>query len=268
RLFGGAKINGFDKNNFYEAFAPFWESRANLRNNPILTDPIYQENPYPGIWGGNRPAWPKGQAKGYPVFKPASTDAGFYIYPNLSSFEYHGATYYNPHLTPWEYIDAYYDATLKYYEKYTDDSIGTYYLDLRGNIVDNLKNDGRIIVDDGYYIEVGKEGTYKVVINGHNFNVKAIKAQYGDKFTLSFDDKMKAVLATGYNKIRVFTTLPESPAEPFNAEDNKINRLLGTSTIAGSDEGKDLYCDFNFPKEIKFADAKADKSKLKPAAEK
>ncbi len=251
----GGRINGIEDDSvFNAAFSTYWETRANLRNNQVLISSNYIGESYPGL--GNLGTG----SKTYSVFTaPGNT---FYIYPELWSFAYGGNNYSNPHITPWEYIDAHYDTTLKYYEKYAEDGkFASWYLDLKGNAQDNLSSD-RTVAEDGYYLEVGIVGNYKVVINGVSTTAAAIADVYGTgSIGIPLNDDLLKHCGIGYNSIRVFTMLPETSAQ--NIEDNKVNRIIGTTTTDGSTVGMDIYFDPLFPKEIKFASATVDPKTLK-----
>ncbi len=246
-----AKINGIDTiSEFERLFSTFWETRENLRNNKIITSSVYRGESYPGL--DDLPT-KNGQNKDYAIFKPAE---GFYIYPDLSRFTHENNDYVNTHITPWEYIDAIYDTTLKYYEKYFDNTFGFYSLDLKGNPISNLQD--KQVVEDGYYLEIGKTGEYDVVINGTTIKVNAVENVLGTgKIGIEFNEDIKSKIITGYNKIRLFTRLSKKQY-PTNQEieDDKHNRIIGTTTTVNADSvGKDLYFDFNFPSEIKYSEA-------------
>ncbi len=245
-----AKINGIDTvKDFQDLFSTFWETRENLRNNKIITSPVYQGESYPGLADLPDKA---GQNKDYAVFRPAD---GFYIYPGLSSFTHENNAYVNPHITPWEYIDAVYDTTLKYYEKYSDNTFGFYHLDLKGKPISSLQD--KQVIEDGYYLEIGKTDKYDVVINGKIITVDAVDNVLGTgRIGIEFNDAMKKELNIGYNKIRLFTRLSRVQNSAQAVEDDKHNRIIGTNSTINSDTiGKDLYFDYNFPCEIKYGDA-------------
>lgn len=267
KLYESATVNGMKNINAINGFGSFWESRQNLRNNAELVSQRYVSDNYP-----TAPTlpWPfkPGDNKLYPVF--TSNPNTFYIYPELTSFEYGGVYYKNPHITPWESIDAMYDATLKYYEKYNDNSVGYYNLSARGEKLDQLSLD-KIVTEDGYVLEIGAEGNYKIVINGKTtFKVAAQKGSFGGVANIIFTPEMKKALKVGYNKIQLFTTLPEKDGSGKdiiqNIEDNKINRMVGSSTTLGGTTGQDVYFDQMFPREIQYADATKDVATLSPLA--
>lgn len=264
-----AKVNGFSTNNQLTDNFITWESRANLRNNKELVSDTHLSL-FPALNYSYRD-YLVGDKKNYPVF--TSDSNSFYIYPELTSFIYGGVTYKNPHITPWEYIDAEYDATLKYYEKYNDNSLGYYNLDVKGNAQNNL-SEVRTVTEDGYYIEVGKKGKYKVLINDGSFEVNAspISGTDGISYIYITDNMLSTADAgSGYAKIRVHTMLPENTGTAAqklqNIEDNKLNRLIGSNTYVGAVSGRDIYFDSRFPKEIKYGDINVNESTLKPTIE-
>ncbi|WP_028828609.1 type IV pilin protein [Proteocatella sphenisci] len=260
-----AKVNGYSKLKELEDNFQTWESRANLRNNKELTSEKYLSL-FPALDDSYR-VYKVGDAKNYPVF--TSSPDSFYIYPQLTLFNYSGVNYKNPHITPWEYIDSEYDATLIYYEKYNDGKLGYYNIDINGNAQDNLLTD-KLVVEDGYCVDIGKKGIYRILINDKTF--------YLDAEPISGDDGISRIYITedmlseangglGYNKIRVHTMLSEdtknSSQNLKNQEDNKLNRLIGCNTYDGATSGRDIYFDSMFPKEIKYDDINIDKSTLK-----
>jgi len=246
----GAYVNTFNSTDQLSKFQT-WETRTNLRNNKELTSSTYLGG-FPGL--SNR----IGQSKGYPVFMTSSDS--FYIYPQLTKFSYDNKEYRNPHITPWEYIDSEYDATLIYYEKYSDSTFGYYNLDIRGNKLSSLSNE-KTVIQDGYFIETGKEGVqYKLELNGVSSTVllTSKKNVIGIKTGIALTDEMIIELDnnnTGYDKIRVYTA-------SVSTEDNKVNRLIGTNTVSTLKKGKDIYFDSRFPKEIKYATTESETVEL------
>jgi len=259
KLWSGATVNGFNNDTQLSNFQT-WESRANLRNNQELISPVYK-TVFPGL--SDRINTPKG----YPVF--TSSSDSFYIYPQLTSFKYLYVDYKNPHITPWEYIDSEYDATLIYYEKYKDNTFGYYNLDIRGVAQDTL-DPNKLVIQEGYFVETVKTGVkYKVELNGTIWSdilMSKIDTE-SNKTGIKLTDKMVTDLNLnpGYDKIRVYTS-------GISEENDKVNRLTGTNTVSKLKKGKDIYFDSLFPKEIKYGVTESenfeiDKSKLKALGE-
>lgn len=227
KVYSGGTVNGSSRLDDFKT----WVSRLNLRNNTDLIN----------------------TNKGYPVFTPSSNS--FYSYPQLSSFVVDGVTYKNPHITPWEYIDAIYDTTLNYYERYQDGSYGYYYCDLKGEPVDQLSYD-KTIQEDGYFLEIGKADTYKVLINGKEFTTST--ESFNGKTIIRFNAAMtQAFTLSGYQKVQLYTILRTGTGGTEtnqDKEDNIINRIIGSTTIYKGTTGIDLYFDPMFPKEIKYGD--------------
>lgn len=231
KVYSGGTVNNTSNLDTFKT----WVSRLNLRNNADLIN----------------------TNKGYPVFTPSTNS--FYLYPQLSSFVVDGVTYKNPHITPWEYIDAIYDTTLNYYERYQDGTYGYYYCDLKGEPVDQLSYD-KTVQQDGYFLEIGKTGTYKVIINEKEKDYfTATTETFNGKTIIPFNAAMtQAFTSSGYQKVQLYTMLKtgaNGTETSQDKEDNSINRIVGSTTILDGIAGIDLYFDPMFPKEIKYGEA-------------